>query len=244
MQLFRVGGTPGDKNYLFLGDYVDRGYYSVESVCLIAAFKVRFKDRVTLLRGNHESRQITQVYGFYDECYRKYGNPNVWRYLTDMFDYLPLTAVIENNIFCDHGGISPQLPTLNHIRNINRVQEVPHEGPMCDLLWSDPGDEAGWLVSPRGAGYHFGHSESQQFLHLNDLGFICRAHQLVNDGYNWSHNNQVVTIFSAPNYCYRCGNNAALLDVGEQLQTDFTRFMPADRRGEPQAVRKAPDYFL
>eukprot|EP00922_Rhytidocystis_sp_ex-Travisia-forbesii_P027970 GHVS01041048.1.p2 GENE.GHVS01041048.1~~GHVS01041048.1.p2 ORF type:complete len:143 (-),score=16.16 GHVS01041048.1:640-1068(-) len=101
-----------------------------------------------------------------------------------------------------------------------------------------------WLVSPRGAGYHFGHSESQQFLHLNDLGFICRAHQLVNDGYNWSHNNQVVTIFSAPNYCYRCGNNAALLDVGEQLQTDFTRFMPADRRGEPQAVRKAPDYFL
>eukprot|EP00921_Rhytidocystis_pertsovi_P024855 GHVQ01040027.1.p1 GENE.GHVQ01040027.1~~GHVQ01040027.1.p1 ORF type:complete len:425 (-),score=71.39 GHVQ01040027.1:247-1521(-) len=156
MQLFRVGGLPGDKNYLFLGDYVDRGYYSVESVCLIAAFKVRFKDRVTLLRGNHESRQITQVYGFYDECFRKYGNPNVWRYLTDAFDYLPLTAVIEHKIFCDHGGISPDLPTLDSIRTLDRVQEVPHEGPMCDLLWSDPGDDPGWQTSPRGAGFNFG----------------------------------------------------------------------------------------
>jgi len=156
MELFKIGGRSPDTNYLFMGDYVDRGYYSVETVTLLVCLKVRFKDRITILRGNHESRQITQVYGFYDECLRKYGNANVWKYLTDLFDYLPLTAVVENQIFCLHGGLSPSLDTLDMIRDIDRVIEVPHEGPMCDLLWSDPDDRTGWGISPRGAGYTFG----------------------------------------------------------------------------------------
>jgi serine/threonine-protein phosphatase 2A catalytic subunit len=109
------------------------------------------------LRGNHESRQITQVYGFYDECLRKYGNPNVWKYFTELFDYLPLTALVDGQIFCLHGGLSPSIDTLDHIRALDRLQEVPHEGPMCDLLWSDPDDRGGWGISPRGAGYTFGH---------------------------------------------------------------------------------------
>lgn len=92
------------------------------------------------MRGNHESRQITQVYGFYDECLRKYANANVWKYFTDLFDYLPLTALVDNQIFCLHGGLSPSIDTLDHIRALDRLQEVPHEGPMCDLLWSDPDD--------------------------------------------------------------------------------------------------------
>jgi len=95
-ELFKIGGQPPDTNYLFMGDYVDRGYYSVETVTLLVALKVRFRDRITILRGNHESRQITQVYGFYDECLRKYGNANVWKRFTELFDYLPLTAVVEN----------------------------------------------------------------------------------------------------------------------------------------------------
>ena len=104
LQLFRIGGNSPDTNYLFMGDYVDRGYYSVETVTLLVAMKVRYRERITILRGNHESRQITQVYGFYDECLRKYGNPNVWKYFTDLFDYLPLTALIEDQVLKKAGG--------------------------------------------------------------------------------------------------------------------------------------------
>ena len=119
MELFSIVGKPPYMNFLFMGDYVDRGYYSVETVSLLFALKVRFPDRITILRGNHETRQITQVYGFYDECCRKYGNPNVWRYFTDAFDYLPLTALVDDSILCLHGGLSPTIDKLDQIRNLN-----------------------------------------------------------------------------------------------------------------------------
>lgn len=112
-ELFKIGGELPDNNYLFMGDYVDRGYYSVETVSYLVTLKVRYPNRITILRGNHESKQITQVYGFYDECLRKYGNANVWQYFTSLFDYLPLTAVVEGNIFCLHGGLSPSIDTLD-----------------------------------------------------------------------------------------------------------------------------------
>ena len=224
-----------------MGDYVDRGYYSVETVTLLVALKVRHPDRVTILRGNHESRQITQVYGFYDECLRKYGNANVWKYFTDLFDYLPLTALIDDQIFCLHGGLSPSIDTLDQIRSIDRVQEVPHEGPMCDLLWSDPDDRCGWGISPRGAGYTFGQDISEAFNHNNGLTLVARAHQLVMDGFNWSQERNVVTIFSAPNYCYRCGNQAAIMEIDENLKYTFLQFDPAPRTGEPLVSRRVPD---
>jgi len=244
MELFRIGGCSPDTNYLFMGDYVDRGYYSVETVTLLVTLRVRFKERITLLRGNHESRQITQVYGFYDECLRKYGNANVWKYFTDLFDYLPLTALVDGQIFCLHGGLSPSIDTLDHIRALDRLQEVPHEGPMCDLLWSDPDDRGGWGISPRGAGYTFGQDISETFNHSNGLTLVARAHQLVMEGYNWSHDRNVVTIFSAPNYCYRCGNQAAIMELDDALKYSFLQFDPAPRRGEPHVTRRTPDYFL
>ncbi|PAA91117.1 hypothetical protein BOX15_Mlig013788g3 [Macrostomum lignano] len=220
-ELFRIGGRCPDTNYLFMGDYVDRGYHSVETVTLLVALKVRFRDRITILRGNHESRQITQVYGFYDECLRKYGNANVWKYFTDLFDYLPLTALVEDSIFCLHGGLSPSIDTLDHVRALDRIQEVPHEGPMCDLLWSDPDDRCGWGISPRGAGYTFSQDISETFNHSNNLTLVSRAHQLVMEGYNWCHEKNVVTIFSAPNYCYRCGNQAAIMELDDALKYSF-----------------------
>lgn len=179
-----------------LGDYVDRGYHSVESVSLLVALKVRYPKRITILRGNHESRQITQVYGFYDECLRKYGNARVWTLFTDLFDYLPLTALIDNRIFCLHGGLSPSIDTLDNVRKLDRVHEPPHDGPMCDLLWSDPDVRYGWGISPRGAGYTFGHDISDAFNHNNGLSLIARAHQMVMDGYLWAHDKNVVTVFS------------------------------------------------
>jgi len=240
----RIGGTVPDTNYLFMGDYVDRGYYSVETVSMLVALKVRFPERITILRGNHESRQITQVYGFYDECVRKYGSASVWKLFTDLFDYFPLTALVDNSIFSLHGGLSPSIDTLDHIRQIERLQEVPHDGPMCDLLWSDPDDRSGWGISPRGAGYTFGQDISEQFNRINGLRLVCRAHQLVMDGYNLSHDRNCVTIFSAPNYCYRCGNQAAVMEVGENIESNFLQFDPAPRRGEPQVHQKTSEYFL
>ncbi|XP_075541015.1 protein phosphatase 19C isoform X1 [Dermacentor variabilis] len=244
-ELFKVGGDVPDTNYLFMGDFVDRGFYSVETFLLLLALKVRYPDRITLIRGNHESRQITQVYGFYDECLRKYGSITVWRYCTEIFDYLSLSAVIDGKIFCVHGGLSPSIQTLDQIRTIDRKQEVPHDGPMCDLLWSDPEDTQGWGVSPRGAGYLFGSDVVSQFNATNHIDMICRAHQLVMEGYKWHFNETVLTVWSAPNYCYRCGNVAAILELDEHLQRDFTIFeaAPQESRGIP-TKKPQPDYFL
>lgn len=167
-----------------MGDFVDRGYYSVETFLLLLALKVRYPDRITLIRGNHESRQITQVYGFYDECLRKYGSVNVWRYCTEIFDYLALAAIIDKKIFCVHGGLSPEIKTLDAIMAIDRKQEVPHDGAMCDLMWSDPEEnKAGYSVSPRGAGFLFGKDTVAEFNQTNNIDLICRAHQLVMEGY-------------------------------------------------------------
>merc|ERR1719160_427369 len=245
LELFKVGGPPPGQSYLFLGDFVDRGFYSVETLLLLFALKVRYPDRITLIRGNHESRQITQVYGFYDECLRKYGSVNVWRCCTEIFDYMSLSAIIEDRVFCVHGGLSPSINTLDEIRVIDRKQEVPHDGAMCDLMWSDPEDLEGWGVSARGAGYLFGGDVVQTFNQQNGIDLIARAHQLVMEGYKWMFNESLVTVWLAPNYCYRCGNVAAILEFDENLKHNFRIFeaAPADTRGLP-ARKLVPDYFL
>ncbi|KAF3845818.1 hypothetical protein F7725_002896, partial [Dissostichus mawsoni] len=223
--IYMVGGDVPETNYLFMGDFVDRGFYSVETFLLLLALKVRYPDRITLIRGNHESRQITQVYGFYDECLRKYGSVTVWRYCTEIFDYLSLSAIIDGKIFCVHGGLSPSIQTLDQIRTIDRKQEVPHDGPMCDLLWSDPEDTTGWGVSPRGAGYLFGSDVVAQFNAANDIHMICRAHQLVMEGYKWHFNETVLTL-------------------DEHLQREFIIFeaAPQETRGIP-SKKPVADYF-
>ncbi|XP_022228066.1 serine/threonine-protein phosphatase 4 catalytic subunit-like [Drosophila obscura] len=246
MELFRIGGDVPANNYLFLGDFVDRGFYSVETIQLLLALKVRYPDRITLIRGNHECRQITQVYGFYDECLLKYGTSAVWRYFTEVFDYLSLSAIIDGKIFCVHGGLSPSITRLDQIRVIDRKMETPHDGSMCDLMWSDPEDQIGWSISPRGAGYLFGYDVVAEFNRVNDLDVICRAHQLVMEGYKWHFEQTVLTVWSAPNYCYRCGNVAAFLKLNENLQLSFSIFHPAKEatRGGPPRMNPQAEYFL
>eukprot|EP00033_Pygsuia_biforma_P000133 GCRY01000168.1.p1 GENE.GCRY01000168.1~~GCRY01000168.1.p1 ORF type:complete len:306 (+),score=28.97 GCRY01000168.1:245-1162(+) len=244
-ELFHVGNECPETNYLFMGDFVDRGFYSVETFLLLLALKVRYPDRITLIRGNHESRQITQVYGFYDECLRKYGSVNVWRYCTEIFDYLSLSALVEGNIWCVHGGLSPSITTLDQVRVIDRKQEIPHDGAMCDMMWSDPEEIEGWGLSPRGAGYLFGGDILKQFLQQNNLRMLCRAHQLVMEGYKHMFDKRLVTVWSAPNYCYRCGNVAAIMELDEHAQESFKCFeaAPQESRGLP-AKKPLPDYFL
>ena len=212
-----IGGSPPDTSYIFLGDFVDRGHNSVETLSLLLCLKLKYPGHITLLRGNHESRQITQVYGFYDECLRKYGNASAWRHCVQCFDTFTLAAIIDSRVLCVHGGLSPDVRTLDQIRAIDRQQEIPHEGAFCDLVWSDPEDIATpWQVSPRGAGYLFGSRVTDEFSYVNKLDLIARAHQLVMEGrkYHFANKN-LVTVWSAPNYCYRCGNVAAILTIGE-----------------------------
>jgi serine/threonine-protein phosphatase 4 catalytic subunit len=223
-ELFRVGGECPDTNYIFLGDYVDRGYHSVESFLYLLALFVRYPYRLTLLRGNHEARQTTQAYGFYDECVRKFGSANVWKQCTDIFDLLPIAAVIDNQIFCVHGGLSPDLHSLGDIEGIERKTEPPNAGAYCDLLWSDPDENDGWSPSPRGAGYLFGGDTVRQWNSQNKMILICRAHQLMMDGYSLMFDEALATVWSAPNYCYRSANVASILEFDEHLNRGFKIF--------------------
>jgi serine/threonine-protein phosphatase PPG1 len=207
-------------------------------VCL----KLRWPDRITLLRGNHESRTITQTYGFYTEIVRKYGNADVWTYFVDLFDFLVLGCVIDSSIFCIHGGLSPSIHYLDQIRVINRFREIPHEGAMADLVWSDPVEAIAdsefvgdFTVSPRGAGYTFGENITRKFLELNNISHIARAHQLCMQGYQVMFNDTLSTVWSAPNYCYRAGNMASVLQISPNLERFFNVFSAC-----PDELREMP----
>ena len=242
-EMFLVGGPAPCTHYVFMGDFVDRGYHSVESWLYLAVLKVLHPTRVALVRGNHESRQITQVYGFYDECLRKYGSVNVWRYCTEAFDLLPVSALVDGRVYCVHAGLSPSLSTLGDVAAIDRRCEVPHEGAMCDILWSDPDEIEGWGLSPRGAGFLFGGDVVAAFNRTNGVDLICRSHQLVMDGYKAMFAESLVTVWSAPNYCYRCANVASILELDEHLNKNFKIFeeAPAEAREDKDTV---PEYFL
>ncbi|XP_068493779.1 phytochrome-associated serine/threonine-protein phosphatase-like isoform X2 [Phaseolus vulgaris] len=287
MKLFETGGHVPETNYIFMGDFVDRGYNSLEVFTILLLLKARYPANITLLRGNHESRQLTQdlvglvywlwlldigilqtavsivnliwnggkerevgkqseveVYGFYDECQRKYGNANAWRYCTDVFDYLTLSAIIDGTVLCVHGGLSPDIRTIDQIRVVDRNCEIPHEGPFCDLMWSDPEDIETWAVSPRGAGWLFGSRVTSEFNHVNNLDLVCRAHQLVQEGLKYMFQDKgLVTVWSAPNYCYRCGNVASILSFNENMEREV-KFFTETENNQMRGPRTGVPYFL
>ena len=222
---FEKCGYPPDANYLFLGDYVDRGKRSLETICLVLAYKIRYPNNFFLLRGNHECDRLNRIYGFYDECKRRY-NIKLWKTFTNCFNCLPFVAMVENTILCMHGRLSPDLHDLDQLRNIERPLDVPEQGLLCDLVWSDPDEDiSGWGENDRGVSFTFGGNVVRNFLKKHNLSLIVRAHQVVEDGYQFFQKRQLVTLFSAPNYCGEFDNAAALMVVSEDLTCSF-RILP------------------
>jgi serine/threonine-protein phosphatase PP1 catalytic subunit len=237
LRLFEYGGFPPDANYLFLGDYVDRGKQSLETICLLLAYKIKYPENFFILRGNHECASINRIYGFYDECKRRY-NIKLWKTFTDCFNCLPIAAIIDEKIFCMHGGLSPELASMEQIKRIMRPTDVPDTGLLCDLLWSDPDkDIVGWGENDRGVSFTFGPDVVAAFLKRHDLDLICRAHQVVEDGYEFFAKRQLVTLFSAPNYCGEFDNAGAMMSVDDTLMCSFQILKPAQaKKGLPGAA--------
>ena len=228
LRIFEHCGYPDDYNYLFLGDYVDRGKQSLETVCLLLCYKIKYPDKVTLLRGNHESSVTNRIYGFYDECKRRY-NVKLWKNFTELFNYLPVAALIDDKILCMHGGLSPDLKSIQNIQEISRPTDIPDTGLLCDLLWSDPDKEAtDYDENDRGVSVIFGEKVVLDFNKKNDLDLIIRAHQVVDDGYEFFANRQLITIFSAPNYCGEFDNSAGIMIIDDALTCSLKVLRPVE----------------
>ena len=199
IRLFEMCGFPPAANYLFLGDYVDRGKQSLETILLLFCYKLKYPENFFLLRGNHECANVTRVYGFYDECKRR-TNIKAWKAFVDTFNCLPIASIVAGKIFCVHGGLSPSLSHMDDIRNIARPTDVPDYGLLNDLLWSDPADiDSDWESNERGVSYCFGKKVIMNFLQKHDFDLVCRAHMVVEDGYEFFTDRILVTVFSAPN---------------------------------------------
>mmetsp|Transcript_118986 Transcript_118986/g.331967 ORF Transcript_118986/g.331967 Transcript_118986/m.331967 type:complete len:305 (-) Transcript_118986:163-1077(-) len=230
LRIFEHGGMPPESNYLFLGDYVDRGKQSIETITLLLALKVKFPENFFLLRGNHECASINRVYGFYDECKRRYS-VKVWKMFCDVFTCMPVCGLIDDKIICMHGGLSPSLSNMDQIRRVSRPTEVPEAGVLCDLLWADPErDINGWDDNERGISVVFGADVVSNFLERHALDLVCRAHQVVEDGYEFFASRQLVTLFSAPNYCGEFDNAGAMMEVDESLLCSFKVMKPVKKR--------------
>ncbi|KAF8516381.1 Metallo-dependent phosphatase-like protein [Gautieria morchelliformis] len=239
IRLFEMCGFPPSANYLFLGDYVDRGKQSLETILLLLCYKVKYPENFFLLRGNHECANVTRVYGFYDECKRR-CNIKVWKTFIDVFNCLPIAAIVASKIFCVHGGLSPSLHTMEDIRRIQRPTDVPDYGLLNDLLWSDPSDTAlDWEDNERGVSFCFGKAIINDFLSRYDMDLICRAHMVVEDGYEFWNDRTLVTVFSAPNYCGEFDNYGACMSVSDDLLCAFELLKPLDGPALRKEMTKA-----
>lgn len=229
LRIFQCAGLPPAVNFLFLGDYVDRGLWSLETIILLMCFRIKYPLNFFLLRGNHESAGISRIYGFYDEIKQVYNSIRLWKTFVNCFNCFPVAAIIDKKIFCCHGGLSPDLDSLQDINKIVRPTDVPDTGIMCDILWSDPAmlkdkngyntGEAGkgWAHNDRGISYTFGDDVVHEFCQKHKLDLVCRAHQQVADGYQFFAGKKLLTLFSAPNYCRTETNAGAFMMVDANL---------------------------
>uniref|UniRef100_A0AC34F1F1 Serine/threonine-protein phosphatase n=1 Tax=Panagrolaimus sp. ES5 TaxID=591445 RepID=A0AC34F1F1_9BILA len=209
MRLFDRGGFPPCVNYLFLGDYVDRGRQNLETICLFFCYKVKYPENFFLLRGNHECSAINRVYGFFEECNRRYQSVRLWQAFQDVFNTMPFCGLVGQKILCMHGGLSPQLKSIEQSDPDNWIR--------------------GWLPNTRGVSYVYGPDVVAEMIVKLDIDLVARAHQVVQDGYEFFANRKLVTIFSAPHYCGQFDNAAAMMNVDENLVCSFQILRPSTK---------------
>jgi serine/threonine-protein phosphatase PP1 catalytic subunit len=233
LQLLKLGELPPKSKYLFLGDYVDRGDNSIEVILLLFCLKIRFPKHMYMIRGNHECENVNRIYGFYDECKNRYSL-DIWKKTNICLMYLPLAATINSKIFCVHGGLSPELTFIEQINKLPRGKPIPDNGILCDITWSDPAPNGRqnnkWSHNDRGVSFVFNSDVVKDFSKRNNIDIICRAHQVVETGYQFSYNKKLVTVFSAPNYCKSYGNSAAMMKVESDLVCSFIILKPVSSK--------------
>ena len=219
LRLFEILKYPPESKFLFLGDYVDRGKRSLECILLLLCLKIKYPSRIFLLRGNHESEDINRMYGFYDECKRKVSL-RIYKKFCNLFNILPITALVGEKILCMHGGLAYDLKNIDQLKAIKRPTEIPDAGLLCDLVWSDPDDSLYFdfcTNKERGISVCFSKKKVEEFTKENDLDLICRAHQVVEEGFQFFANMKLITVFTAPNYMDEFDNNGAILEVNKDM---------------------------
>ena len=227
LRVFDILNYPPQSTFLFLGDYVDRGKQSLECLLLLLCLKIQYPDKIFLLRGNHECEALNKIYGFYDECKRRLSI-KCFKKITNLFNMMPISALINENILCMHGGLSKDLQNIEQINKILRPTDIPNEGLLCDLLWSDPNESLTEDFGPneRNISVTFSKDYVKNFVEKNNLDLICRAHQVVEEGFEFFADMKLVTIFTAPNYMGEFDNNGGILEVGEDLLCKFHVLRP------------------
>nr|CAG4645435.1 EOG090X03S1 [Lynceus sp. MCZ IZ 141354] len=226
MNIFKLNGAPSPTNpYLFNGDFVDRGSFSVECIFTLLSYKLLYPESFWMARGNHESQTMNQMYGFEGEVRAKYS-ADMCDLFTEVYNWLPLAHCLNKRVLVMHGGLfSQDEVTLEDIRKTERHRQPPDEGIMCDLLWSDPQPQNGRAPSKRGVGIQFGPDVTDRFLKKNGLEYVVRSHEVKADGYEIAHDGKCITVFSAPNYCDTMGNKGAFITLeGKSMKPNFTSF--------------------
>ena len=250
-EIFRLGENPGTMTkYLFLGDYVDRGNYSIEVLLVLYSLKITFPNQVFLLRGNHECKIMTILHNFQRDCIKVYDQ-EVYNMFLDSFNNLPIACVINGKYLAVHGGLSPDIDSIIKINEIQRFREPPKDGILCDILWSDPIEQEKGIMSEkyqkndsRGCSFYFGYDATINFLRNNELMTIIRAHEMQQEGYRAYHwGNSIfpilITVFSAPNYCGHHKNKGALLKLN-QNEIQIMQYCHTEKK---ELIFDAPEIF-
>ncbi|KAL4481156.1 hypothetical protein ABPG72_015111 [Tetrahymena utriculariae] len=225
-EVFQIGGRVPDTNYLFLGNYINKGSDSIECFSYLMALKLRYPSRITLLRGSHETKSTSKIYGFYDECNNKYGSIDIWKAFLSVFECLPLAAVIGNEVFCVHAGLSHQINDIGQILNVKDDENsLVQQGPAYHLLWNEPEESEGqWTFSESISQIYFGKQVTKKFLHKNNLKLILRAHEYQKNGYNFMHDKKLCSIFSAPNQDTSSKSLGSFVEFDDYMDMNIQQF--------------------